>query len=246
MPDPDKLGRLPSPPDPRDHPLARYVPALAAVSAERPDVYAPYAINLPIYDQVGPSCVGNSQALGATIDQRRDLYRTLIYDGEDLYARAKAVDGIPNVDGTYPRVALKIRADEGILIKSSPRKPAEVGQLDQISAYAALHTIEEIVVAIWLYGSVELGSTWYAEWDEVDPETGVLPPGRVAVGGHDYRAVGYDLRGRYRPPALLWQQSWGPTYGNRIRGSAGRAWMPTSLVDFADFEAWRSIDLQGA
>ncbi len=241
-----RLGRLPSPPDPRDHPLSRYVPALAEVRRERPPVWTPHRRNLPVYNQVGPSCVGNSQALGATIDQRRDHRLTLVYDGEDLYDRAKAVDGIPNLDGTYPRVGLKLRLDEGILVRSTTSRFARaagmIGELDRIAAFAALRSIDEIVSAVWLYGSAEIGSTWYVEWDHV-PADGQLPPGASASGGHDYRVVGYDLRGARRPPSLLIQNSWSEAWGIRVAGTGGRAWLPVSLVDFGDFESWRTIDL---
>lgn len=243
MTHPSRLGRIPSPPDPRDHPLSRYVRALGEVRAERPAAYLPRRVGLPVYDQVGPSCTGNSNALGATIDQRLDLRRTITYDGEDLYRRAKAVDGIPNVEGTYPRIVLKLRNEQGILARGSSR-PADIGRLDTIAAYAALNSVDEILSAIYLFGSVELGSTWHEEWDDPDPISGELPPGQTPVGGHDYRAVGYDIRGTVRTPSLLWQNSWGPGYGKTIAGTPGRAWLPISYIDFADFEAWRAIDLQ--
>lgn len=246
MPEIDRLGRLPSPPDPRDHPLSRYVGQLAEVQRELPKIKVPSSRTLPVYDQVGPSCVGNGSALSATIDQRRDHRLTLIYDGEELYARCKAVDGIPNTGGTYPRVGHKLRQDAGILVKRAPTRRGQphVGQLDKIAAYAALDSVDLIRAAIDLFGAAGLGSTWYAEWDQVGPD-GVLEPGATASGGHWYLAIGWDIRGTIRPASLLIQNSWSEAWGRRIGGIGGRCWMPISLIDFADFEAWRTIDLQG-
>ena len=241
MPSASRLGRVPSPPDPHDHPLSRYLNVREA-SRERPDYYAPVRLGLPVYDQVGPSCVGNGSALSATIDQRRDHFRTIVYDGEEFYRLCKQEDGYPG-DGTYPRVGMKIRQARGLLIRASPRRPSEVGTRDVIAAYAALQSVEDIVVATWTYGSAGIGSTWYFEWDIV-PSDGVLPPGVTPAGGHWYTVVGYDLRGSRRPRSLLCQNSWSDKYGRRIAGVGGRFWLPTDLVDFDDFEAWRTVDLQ--
>jgi len=241
--DPDvlraKLGRLPSPPDDRDHPLALYVPQLASVIAELPKRKVPWTPNMPVYDQgMLPACVGFANALSATIDQRRDFARTAWYDGAELYDLCKAEDGIPNEDGTYPRVALKVRSEKGALIKKSARA-ADVGHRSLIARYAALTNLDEIKSAIYLYGSAVLGSTWYDEWFNV-PASKTLPKGYTPAGGHCYLVLGWS---DYKQAFLL-QNSWGPGWGYSIGGCGGRAWLPYTLVDFHDFEAWRSIDLQ--
>jgi len=107
-------GFVPSPTDTRDRPLSAFIPTdtLDAVIATIPNSRVPYTPTLPVYNQGQSSqCVAFSRALASTIDQRRDHRRTLMYDAPELYARCKEQDGIPGVDGTYPRVALKIVKD---------------------------------------------------------------------------------------------------------------------------------------
>jgi hypothetical protein len=230
----DRLGRIPSPPDSRDHPLSLYVP-VKAVEPELPKAFLRRQPSLPVYDQIGPSCVGYGSALMGTIDQRRDHRRTLMYDGLELYDRCKQVDGYPG-GGTYPRIAHKIRQEHGMKVASS-RVKREVGSQDYIAAYAALHSLNEIKVAIYLFGSAGLGSTWYDNWDDSQPD-GFLPPGSYPVGGHWYVAVGWNDR----LGALVCQNSWG-SWGVRIGGVSGRFYLPYEFVDFSDFEAWRTVDV---
>lgn len=229
------LGRIPSPPDPRDHPLARYL-AAPPESIDLPSRLVRYSKTMPVYDQgQTPRCVAYSGSLMSTIDQRRDLSRTYWYDADEAYARCKEQDGIPDMDGTYPRTLLKIKQDRGIYRRGTTR-------LDLIERYARLTTHHEIKVAIYLWGSAQLGSDWYDEW--FNP-TKVLPEGRVNVGGHAYVAIGWSDNKQ----AFLIQNSWGPTWGYVIGGTGGRVWLPYRFVHLEDniaWEAWRAVDARAA
>lgn len=225
------LGFVPSPPDPRDYSFDSHADVPRALTM-LPLSRVPWTgAKFPIYDQKGQSCVGNSSALGATIDQRRDVRRTFLYDAEELYAECKKNDGIPDVDGTFPRVAFKIRQDRGI------KRANSSGQLDKVQSYAAVKTIEQIKVAIFLYGSCLLGSTWYDEWFDT-PASLVLQEPKNPAGGHAYQAIGWSKKRE----ALLLQNSWLRRWGGKIGGTYGRAWLPTKYVDWSDFEAWRAVD----
>lgn len=194
-----------------------------------------YSRTLPVYDQGDtPRCVAYSGALASTIDQRRDMSRTVLYDADEAYARCKEADGIPNEDGTYPRVLLKIKKDRGMR-----RKATAAERFDKIEAYARLTSLQDIKVAIFLWGSVQLGSDWYEEW--FNPATPILPPGVTVAGGHAYDAVGYSDRKQ----ALLLQNSWGRNWAYTIGGVPGRVWLPYSYLNLADevaWEAWRAVD----
>ncbi len=236
-------GFVPSPKDTHDHVLRAYVPRLNEVINEIPRQRIPYTPTLPLYNQgESPQCVAFSAALASTIDQRRDSRRTITYDAPELYARCKEQDGIPDIDGTYPRVALKIKKDRGMRILASPRKPSEVGDLDQIAAYVGLKNVMEVCAAVHLFGSAILGSVWYDEWFDI-PTSKVFPAGVHEGGGHAYTVVGYSLPKK----RLLIQNSWGPYWGYRIGSLEGRAWLPFEYVHLDseyDWEAWRTIDLQ--
>ena len=230
------LGFLPSPPDPRDHPLELYVPRSAQrqVQREAPGTYIPWTPTMPVLDQgESPKCVAYSAALASTIDERRDAHRTRLFDADEGYARCKERDGIPDIDGTYPRVMLDVKRERGMLTLNTHRPHA-------IAAYARLQSIEEILTATFLYGSVVLGSVWYEEWFDV-PANKTLPEGTFDAGGHAYLVVGWSNYKR----AFLIQNSWGPAWGYRIGSTYGRAWLPWAHINFeGDWEAWRSIDAQ--
>jgi hypothetical protein len=109
------LGRIPSPRDERDHTLAAHAPAAAA--ATPPAAYAPHFLWTVLDQGQTPRCVGYSGALGRQIETMLEEREPLVFDADDLYARCKAIDGSPNSDGTYIRVACQVLRKQGGLVK---------------------------------------------------------------------------------------------------------------------------------
>jgi hypothetical protein len=237
------LGRIPSPDDPRDHPLSLHVPRLAAIVRSLPPRVDPVR-RYGVLDQGStPQCVAYSGVLSRTIGEWSDVKRTINFDAPQLYARCKALDGIPNEDGTYLRTACGVLLHEGANVIKAPRGYTElIGTTMKIAAYARLTSLNEVKAAIQEFGSAWLGSTWYASWFSPTAR-GFLPEPDFAVGGHAYLAIGYnDLRiTPWGTGAFLIQNSWG-----REWGLTGKAWLPYAFVDLSndwDWEAWRTIDL---
>lgn len=223
------LGRKPDPPDAHDFAFRSLVTAQPVLPAHY--VSAPS----PVLDQGDtPHCVGFSGALMRSIEERRDEKHRLAFDGDDLYAGAKRIDGAPNEDGTDIRSACKVLLADGALVSGSTIA-TEVGQRRKIAAYARLYTIEDIKRAIFLYGSAWLGSSWANSWFEPG-HNGTLPPPDSSAGGHAYDAVGWSDRRQ----ALRCQNSWTIEWAQH-----GRFWLPYEYVDFTDFDCWRTIDVLG-
>ena len=230
------LGRVPSPPDVRDHALSMHVPNLALVIATLPANVSTRP-GLPILDQGQTSeCVGYSGALQRFVGERLDEHDpALRFDAPELYARCKEKDGDPTGDGTSMRVAAQILLDRGMIVDRATN-PAELGKVRPISAYAALRSLDEIKATIYLFGSAWVGSDWPDNWFDV---RGTLPaPGSIA-GGHAYSFVGYSDRRQAFRQQNNWSASW---------ADGGRIWFPYRFVTFGSglgFEAWRTIDVKG-
>lgn len=222
------LGRLPDPPDARDHPLSRY---LAAAVLPTYFYATPYP---PVLDQgQTPQCVVYSGSASRTIAERRDEGRTLRWDAQGWYTGCKAIDGAPGQEGTDIRSACKVANSTGVMVTVSP-VAAEDGKFRKIAAYARLLSLDDIKQAIFTYGAAWLGSSWYNSW--FDPIGGVLPTPDTVAGGHAYLAIGWsDTRKQLRI-----QNSWGTGWAQK-----GRAWLPYRYVDFNDFDCWRTIDVLG-
>lgn len=225
------VGRIPDPPDSRDHPLSAHVPNLAAIVASLPAFHS--APSVPVLDQGQTSeCVAYSGSLVRTISERKDEHRTLGWDEHALYQACKAIDDSPG-DGTYIRAACQVLTSDGAKVTKSS-VPVEIGQSRKIAAYARLTTLDEIKAAILTFGAAWLGSSWYNSW--FTPVKGVLPAPDTVAGGHAYTAVGWnDSRQAFRC-----QNSWSKSYGQN-----GRFWLPYRFVDWNDFDCWRTLDLLG-
>jgi hypothetical protein len=109
------LGRIQSPDDPRDYTLAAISRAVAA--AAPPASYAPHYLWTVLDQGQTPRCVGYSGALGRQIESMLEAMEALVFDADDLYARCKQLDGSPNSDGTFIRVACKVLLAQGGLVK---------------------------------------------------------------------------------------------------------------------------------
>jgi hypothetical protein len=110
------LGRVQSPDDARDHTLAAHAPAVAA--APPPPSYAPHYLWTVLDQGQTPRCVGYSGALGRQVESMLEAQEALMFDPDDLYAQCKQIDGSPNSDGTFIRIACKVLQGQGGLVKS--------------------------------------------------------------------------------------------------------------------------------
>jgi hypothetical protein len=161
------------------------------------------------------------------------------FDEGWLYRVCKQQDGLPHVEGTYLRIALKVVQKEGYLAHGTlvrGRHRAGADRRFAIRTYVALRSLREIKEAVRLVGPAALAT----EGDNgfVSPRGGnIRPPNGKSVGGHAYVVTGWD-DGRH---AFRIKNSWGVEWGDR-----GFAWLPYAYLEaYPDWNAWKAVDVVG-
>lgn len=210
------------------------------------------------------ACVGFS----SSTTREKDLpdNKEVILSPSFIYTECKKIDGIPNQEGTYPRVAMKILKEKGICLESTlpydadamkkalpfiTKKMYQEALNYKIDVYTALDSIEEIKYALTkkpiLAGVFVTDSFMY-------PEKGGfigLPEGTF-YGGHAICIDGYDdemvhtykngktFKGFLRIPNS-WSEKW---------GDEGYGWLPYDFLNFKTdigmtffSEAWAGLSM---
>lgn len=140
--------------------------------------------------------------------------------GFDLYAECKKIDGIPDVEGTYARVLLKVLQAQG-----------KVGRYLWAASPADLKS--------WVLstGPVMVGTPWHQQMFWPDADGFVAPVGTV-VGGHEYLVRGYSRpRDAYRC-RNSWGGSWGIGRGSSWSGNGGEFWIKADHLHALVFQTW--------
>jgi C1A family cysteine protease len=163
-----------------------------------------------------------------------------------LYYLCKQIDGIPNQEGTYPRIAMKALAQNGVCPEEC--WPYQSYQSDQpcpdaaekafpfrIRAYARLNEILEMERSLSANGpflaGVDVFSTWFEDHGGKIP----LPSANESpLGGHAICVVGYSKSGNY----FKFKNSWGSGWGDE-----GFGYLPYKYMERHCFDAWSATDL---
>ena len=226
---------LPSPPDSRDFTLS------SVVKAEKPTPRIAKLPQSPIKIDQGnlPKCAGSAIAgiYNAYYNAIGELPKGGFSD-DYAYQRAKQLDGIPDLDGTYLRIVLMIALHEGICSKAVWDKYKRLchetiadAKKYKIKAYAKLTGLSEIKQAIADGKYLLLGSQVTTDWTKPPTkEDGYIgfPPQGHFVGGHATYAYGYDdLLRNVRLGYILGENSWGPGWGDD-----GTYQMPQDFVGY--------------
>lgn len=200
MPIPQNVsGYIPSPLSVHDIPLSAAAPLIVRYPKE---MLCPF--DLKVRDQGStPHCVGYASS---TIKEFNELKERdpQLFDADWLYSECKKVDGIPEVAGTYYRVALSVLKNKGIkTVNGVDPEPYKIG------AYAIVDDIsfENLKKTIFLYGVVLAGfigcnSSWQG------PIIKPITPGEK-LWGHAVVLVGYNEN------YLIGQNSWGDDWGEK-------------------------------
>lgn len=214
----NSFGRLRAPADARDlsYTMLRAMPQLAAAAGKpQPRKFA-YRDG-PLLDQGDtPHCVGYSARGfldGAPIMSKP----TEGPSAPDIYKAAQLIDEWPGTDydGTSVRAAMKYLETVG-----------------QIQSYVWAQTVDEAIR--WMnggYGTILVGTNWYAEMSHVDAKGFILePPGSLStpIGGHAWRWIWYDVK----RGAILMRNSWGTDFGATRHGEGtGYAWVRRTFAE---------------
>lgn len=162
----------------------------------------------PVLDQgeLG-SCTGNAlaQLLNTTKFTASRPKRKYLDERSavDLYSVATGLD---DIQGTYPPV------DTG----SSGLGVAKAGvRLGYLSAYQHAFGFDHFLSAIQLQ-PVIVGTNWHEAMFDTDADGFVKPVGALA-GGHEYLALGVNMRGQYVTFLNSWGSGWGAHGRFRMR-----------------------------
>lgn len=237
---------LPSPPDPRDWPLS----SIAEIPEKLPDkVDLSHHLPFVLDQQKCGICVAKSgvNALNAFTNSKESLPKRGL-SSLFLYTRCKQEDGIPNQEGTYPRVSLKIMQKEGVcpaklLPFEGKCKPLPIltevmkseAEKYKIKAYARLSGVEQIKQALAAGKLVMVGTIVTSEnW--LDDDEWILTPKGHLLGGHATLLCGYDDTLEYAG------------YEGFFKGvnSWSEAWGKEGFYYMAyDYATWESKDIPG-
>lgn len=224
------LGRVQSPSDVRDHSLAAHAPAVSA--AAPPPSYAPHYLWTVLDQGQTPRCVGYSGALGRQIESMLEANEALLFDADDLYAACKKLDGSPNSDGTFIRVACNVLLSQGGLIKQV--LPGLTPEQARVLAQTQAKAIELPSPALALDAVLSF-IDWVERTHRHNPTPSPAPSGPVRTGDR-VKIAGYA---RLRTPTEVKQTI--AAYGDAWIGSPwANSWFtpePDGTLPPADQEA---------
>jgi hypothetical protein len=237
-------GCVPDPIDARDLPATM----LLVKEVPLPESYIVDSDTI-IYDQNGyPRCVAHGASGVKTDEEFLERATRIKFDADWLYARCKEIDGIPFIEGTFPRAACKVLNQQGCkvlttastcpfrFLKPKPPEPtpADIAEY-KIDAYyridpkSTTYFIKQIILQ---FGSLLTASYWFSNWMA---KFYTFPaPNDDYVGNHCYRTVGWN------PVGFVIVNS----YGKILWGRNGVATMPYAI--FADVlaqgDCWKLVD----
>lgn len=166
-----------------------------------------------------------------------------------VYANCKKLDGSPESEGTYPRVAMKVLLNKGVCLESSwpyrpyqtdkPKKKADSQALKyRIKAYARLKSVQEMKKSLFINGPFLAGMLVFSGWlTEKTAGNGKVPMPRKkekALGGHAVCFCGYDNK----TGLFKFKNSWGSGWGD-----SGYGYFKYDYVKSYCLDAWSATDL---
>lgn len=207
------------------------------------------------------ACVGFAASGVKDNHERREFGGNIQTSPLFIYKKCKELDGIPDQEGTYPRVAMKVLTDSGVCLESffpysqmswpaMPPMPTDAEKFAanyKIGAYASIGTVDEVRQAIVKSGPV-LGAILVCENFVNVGGNGIinLPAGK-ALGGHAICVVGYDddMKANGHTGYFEVRNSWGESWGD-----GGYCWIPYDFFNLrldtgmpCWFESWSSVDI---
>lgn len=222
-------GALLNPPDNRDILLARVQAPVA-----RPAKYITDISMIPVPNQRDKgTCVG--QAEGG-MKEFLDYKETGVYvdlSKRFLYKQCKKIDGIPEIQGTYPRVAAKVLFDTGIseskFVADDNSLPypeymnpqitdesLQNAKIHRVGGYAfVLPGLENLLQAIYQNGVVNV-TFQFGDWSKFP----LMPNPDPKIGSHRNYLFGYEevVRNGVKDAKIYNRNSWGDSWGEKGNG----------------------------
>jgi len=247
-------GLVEDPPDSRDFALSSYLPPPDPLGKPLPDTYEiPYLS--PVRDQGSKgACVAFGSVVGMKNSQEGWGCGVIVH-GEEimvnpdlsplfLYQLCKKVDGIPNQDGTYIRVAMKILQSTGVC-QENCCKYATTGSVTpcpdwkeqadhyKIKTYAKVPAdFEEVKRAIFTFNGVVAGLHTNLSWSRT--RSGIINylGKNKRRGGHCIFFVGWNCT------YLKFKNSWGTGWGDDGYGYITKDYLESEMIS-----AYTAVDM---
>lgn len=235
------LGCLRDPVDARDIPMSLVLPVVAAP----PEV--DYSDQMsPVRDQ-GPegTCVSFAAVAGIKEYQEKKEHGRLIeLSPRYVYHLCKQMDGIPQEEGTFPRVAMKVLAQKGVCLEKCwpyrsyqndrPCPEAdEQAQPYRIRTYARLTDLDEMERSLSLNGPFLAGVEVFSVWFRSNGRIPLPSPGETSLGGHAICIMGYSRSEKF----FKFKNSWGSDWGD-----GGYGYLPYEYLEQYCLDAWSATD----
>jgi len=217
-----KLGCLKDPKDDNDLMLASYL-----IPKKLPKSINWFDQTIPVLDQgQEPSCVGYGGVSLKREQEKIEIKKILNFSGQDLYERCKKVDGSPDEEGTFIRVAMKLLQNEGV------KDPD--GNIYKIGAYTKVNNLDELKYAIAANGFALIGVEVFENFFK--PENGIIDfkDGLDSDGGHCILVGAYDDV----IEKVAFKNSWGVDWGLN-----GFAYLTYKYIEKAMHTAWTAVDI---
>ena len=237
------LGCLKDPTDSRDISMRLILPTITA-----PAIVDYTEEMSPVRNQGEEgTCVAFASVVGVKeYHEKKELGHLIELSPRYLYQLCKQLDGIPNQEGTYPRIAMKALAEKGVCPEEcwpyqpyqtdSPCAGADGKALPfRIRTYARLSGIEEMERSLSVNGPFMAGVEVFSSWFEAGRGRIPLPdPDETSMGGHAICIMGYSREGSY----FKFKNSWGIDWGD-----SGYGYLPYEYMNRHCLDAWSGTDL---
>lgn len=244
----DILGCLKDPKDLRDIPMGLVLPPIPLPAG------IDYASEMtPVRDQGNEgTCVAFASVVGVKEYQDTKEYKGAVeLSPRYTYSLCKKYDGIPDAEGTYPRIAMKMLLKYGTPPENYwpyrphqtdlPKPKADKAAIRyRVKAYARLKTLLEMRRSLVVNGPFLAGVDVYESWFTKKAEkTGLIPMPKRSdeyQGGHAICIAGYDDGKKLFKFKNSWGNGWGDNgYGylayDYIRQYCIDAWSATDLIE---------------
>lgn len=255
-----KFGYIPSKNDSRDFHYSQLT-----YQTRRPTKRKVLLPKIKVNEQIIGDCVGQT-ARSIKVHQELQNHPAMNYDfsPDFIYAECKKIDGIPNVEGTHPREAMKVLHKVGAcrsglyprITQHNVRPQAsseayESAEFFKIGAYAKVDTIDEMKLCIEDGVPVMAGFLMTDKHVSKEHEGYIADYQGVVVGAHAVALDGFDddmvrtINGKTYKGFFRFINSWGTDWG-----TDGYGWMAydyislRTVIGFRYFdEAWTSVDV---
>ncbi|HRZ15308.1 MAG TPA: C1 family peptidase [Candidatus Omnitrophota bacterium] len=232
--------------DLRDIPMGLVLPAIRV-----PDKVDYTALMTPVRDQGSEgTCVAFASVVGVKEYADKKEYKRLVeLSPRYVYSLCKQLDGIPEEEGTYPRVAMKVLLKNGVCPESYwPYRPHQAddhkrgaherARTYRIKAYARIRGLAEMKRSLLVNGpflaGVQVFDNWFTKRVERTGRISMPAAAAEPVGGHAICIVGYDERRKL----FTFKNSWSRAWADR-----GYGYLPYAYMQKYCMDAWSATDL---